>query len=151
MGLFYERHQPMLSVSCLMFLNSAKEVNGSITLVLVWHQKRDSRGNGFAQHAGIFNERFSKVGKKHTTCRFCFLQILICLIEALEFIPSSKWIFIVVERCRGVKENLRHMTQSFIQVQRFAFQIFPFTNIYSALAVSEFQIGMSASVVKRMG
>ncbi|KAL6894084.1 hypothetical protein ACP4OV_008182 [Aristida adscensionis] len=41
--------------------NVVKEANGFITHVWVLHRKRDSKGNGFARHAGIFNERFSKV------------------------------------------------------------------------------------------
>ena len=42
-------------------LNSVKEANGFITRVWVWLQKRDSRENGFARHAGIFNEGSPKL------------------------------------------------------------------------------------------
>lgn len=34
-----------------LFLNSAKEVNGSITHALGWRQKLDSKGSGIVQHA----------------------------------------------------------------------------------------------------
>ncbi|TVU45030.1 hypothetical protein EJB05_04499, partial [Eragrostis curvula] len=50
----------MISISAVLThlcsLNSVREASGSITHVWVSHQKQDSRGNGFVQHAGIYNE-----------------------------------------------------------------------------------------------